>query len=238
VTRSNAGARLSAYLEGDLSTRERSKLESQLADDPAMRETLRELENVVGLLRDLPEPEVPPAFSTRVIARVQEQREQASGGLLDSVRRLLDSVRRLLDSVRRLFEPAVAVPLAAGITALALVIGSQQGIEPPAGALDAEPLEVAAVLEPTLPPMPTRADEAPKTELVSTTPRDMDEMTLTEIQRHTLQTILARHPHEDLARLLRGSGHPHAASFATQVVDIGPSLVMVSHGARLGARRR
>jgi len=224
VTRSNAGARLSAYLEGDLSTRERSKLESQLADDPAMRETLRELENVVGLLRDLPEPEVPPAFSTRVIARVQEQREQASGGLLDSV--------------RRLFEPAVAVPLAAGITALALVIGSQQGIEPPAGALDAEPLEVAAVLEPTLPPMPTRADEAPKTELVSTTPRDMDEMTLTEIQRHTLQTILARHPHEDLARLLRGSGHPHAASFATQVVDIGPSLVMVSHGARLGARRR
>lgn len=224
MTRSNAGARLSAYLEGDLSTRERSKLESQLADDPAMRETLRELENVVGLLRDLPEPEVPPAFSTRVIARVQEQREQASGGLLDSV--------------RRLFEPAVAVPLAAGITALALVIGSQQGIEPPAGALDAEPLEVAAVLEPTLPPMPTRADEAPKTELVSTTPRDMDEMTLTEIQRHTLQTILARHPHEDLARLLRGSGHPHAASFATQVVDIGPSLVMVSHGARLGARRR
>lgn len=224
MTRSNAGARLSAYLEGDLSTRERSKLESQLADDPAMRETLRELENVVGLLRDLPEPEVPPAFSTRVIARVQEQREQASGGLLDSV--------------RRLFEPAVAVPLAAGITALALVIGSQQGIEPPAGALDAEPLEVAAVLEPTLPPMPTRADEAPKTELVSTTPRDMDEMTLTEIQRHTLQTILARHPHEDLARLLRGSGHPHAASFATQVVEIGPSLVMVSHGARLGARRR
>jgi hypothetical protein len=231
VTRSNAGARLSAYLEGDLSTRERSKLESQLADDPAMRETLRELENVVGLLRDLPEPEVPPAFSTRVIARVQEQREQASGGLLDSV-------RRLFDSVRRLFEPAVAVPLAAGITALALVIGSQQGIEPPADALDAEPLEVAAVLNPTLPPMPTRADEAPKTELVSTTPRDMDEMTLTEIQRHTLQTILARHPHEDLARLLRGSGHPHAASFATQVVDIGPSLVMVSHGARLGARRR
>lgn len=224
MNRSNAGARLSAYLEGDLSTAERSKLESHLADDPALRETMRELENVVGLLRDLPEPELPPAFSTRVIARVQEQREQASGGLLDWV--------------RRLFEPAVAVPLAAGITALALVIGSQQGFESPAGALDAGSLEVVGVPEPTLPPTLTRAHEAPKMELAAATPRDMNEMTLTEIQQRTLQTILSRHPHEDLARLLRGSGHPNAASFATQVVEIGPSLVLVSHDSRPGGRRR
>ncbi len=72
MNRSNAGARLSAYLEGDLSESERSKLESRLADDPALRATLREIESVVGLIRDLPEPELPSAFSSRVLARVQE----------------------------------------------------------------------------------------------------------------------------------------------------------------------
>jgi len=223
LSRSNAGARLSAYLEGDLSEAERSKVESRLADDPELRETLRELEDVVALVRALPEPELPPAFSTRVIARVQEQGERAPGGILGWIQRLI--------------EPAVAVPLAAGITALALFIGSQQGISPaaePAGgdwlaAVADRPhaTSPAAARQPSPQPAPTR---------LARQPVDTGSMALSEIQRRTLQTILSRNRHEDLAALLRGSGHPHAASFASQVVEVDPNLQVVSLEQRRARR--
>ena len=211
MNRSKAGARLSAYLEGDLSESERSKLESRLVGDPELRDSLRELEGVVALLRNLPEPELPPAFSTRVIARIEEEGSAARGGL------------RVW--VLRLFEPAVAVPLAAGITALALVIGSQQGTEAIGTELVAsEPqTDELSVAEARTRPA---AAQAPSRR-VGLPPDQGSEMTLTEIQRRTLQTILSRHQHEDLARLLRGSGHPHADSFVTQVVETDPNLQVV-----------
>ncbi len=223
MNRSNAGARLSAYLEGDLSESERSKLESRLADDPALRATLREIESVVGLIRDLPEPELPSAFSSRVLARVQEQGEQAPGGVRGWIQRLV--------------EPAMAVPLAAGVTALALFIGSQQEIAPPLDASGGSSLQAAAMEQQT-PATSRRVAAAPgsaPTELASTSP-DTGSMTLTEIQRHTLQTILSRYPHGDLARQLRGSGHPHAASFVNHVVETGPNLQVVSFETRRARR--
>lgn len=215
MNRSKAGARLSAYLEGDLSESERSKLESQLAGDPGLRETLRELEGVVGLLRDLPEAELPPAFAARVMARVQEQREPAALGAWVWL--------------RRIFEPVVAVPLAGGITALALAIGTQQGPDPVVDEAGTSGPRLAASPAPAasseqMPPLSARPVR------LASDSRDLERMSsLTEIQKRTLQTILSRHRHEDLARMLSGSGHPYASSFAREVFETGPTLMMVSH---------
>ncbi|MGI9591853.1 MAG: anti-sigma factor family protein [Myxococcota bacterium] len=219
MNRSKAGARLSAYLEGDLSESERSKLESHLADDVALRDSLRELEGVVALLRNLPEPELPPAFSTRVIARIQDEGSAARGPRV---------------WILRLFEPAVAVPLAAGITALALVIGSQQGTDATGtGLVVAEPtIDEVVVAETRARPS---AAQAPS-QLAAGLRAQGSELSLNEVQRRTLQTILSRHPEEDLARLLRGSGHPHAESFVTQVVETDLNLQVVSLEQRRGRR--
>ena len=190
-------------------------MESRLAEDPTLRETLRELEAVVALVRDLPEPELPPAFSTRVIAHVQEQRERAPGGIFGSIQRLI--------------EPAVAVPWAAGITALALFIGSQQEISATTDPSGGDWVAAVGDRPHAISPAEAREPEprALPTQLASQ-PGDTDGMTLSEIQRNTLQMILSRNRHEDLAALLRGSGHPHAASFANQVVEVGPNLQVVS----------
>jgi len=220
VNRSKAEARLSAYLEGDLSGTERSQLESDLAGDADLRESLREIESVVALLRDLPEPELPPAFSTRVMAQVQEQAARPRG---------------LRVWLERLLAPRVTVPLAAGVTALALVISAEPYTMDRIGDLEAtgvastEAAIPAGPLAPARPVTPSRVDLA-SAEVVER------EMTLTEIQRQTLQTILSRHPDEDLARLLRGSLHPHASSFATHLTEPDAGLQVVNFERRGGRR--
>lgn len=198
-------------------------MESRLADDPKLRETLRELEDVVALVRALPEPELPPAFSTRVIARAQEQGERAPGGVLGWIQRLI--------------EPAVAVPLAAGITALALFIGSQQGISPAAEPLEGDWLAAVADRPHATSPAAARQQLAqPAASRLARQPADTGAGALSEIQRHTLQTILSRNRNEDLGALLRGSGHPHAASFANQVVEVDRNLQVVSLEQRRARR--
>jgi len=177
-------------------------MESHLAEDASLRESLREMEGLVALLRDLPGPELPPAFSTRVIARIEDEGSQAPG--------------RVRLWIQRLFEPAVTVPLAAGITAVALVVGAQQHTDEPGTELVMSAPQVAA-----LPP------REPDRRLASMS-NNGSEVSLTEIQQRTLQTILSRHQDHGLARLLRGSGHPHAASFASQVMESDHNLQVVS----------
>lgn len=56
---------LSAYLDGQLSPRERARLEARLADDPALRQALAELRALRAALRHLPPPRVPRNFALR-----------------------------------------------------------------------------------------------------------------------------------------------------------------------------
>jgi len=53
---------LSAYLDGELSTREQDLLESRLATDPELRARLEELRRTVSLVRDLPQVQAPRNF--------------------------------------------------------------------------------------------------------------------------------------------------------------------------------
>ena len=54
--------RLSAYIDGALSPRERARLEKQLAEDPALRARLEALRRTVALVRELPPVPAPRNF--------------------------------------------------------------------------------------------------------------------------------------------------------------------------------
>ena len=61
-TRERRDELLSAYLDGELSDRERTRLEGRLAADPALRAELEALRHTVALVRDLPSVPVPRNF--------------------------------------------------------------------------------------------------------------------------------------------------------------------------------
>jgi hypothetical protein len=64
---------LSAYLDGQLSARERARLEDQLATDPALEAELRALRHTVALVRDLPSVPVPRNFILPQTAAARSQ---------------------------------------------------------------------------------------------------------------------------------------------------------------------
>jgi anti-sigma factor RsiW len=67
--------RLSSYLDGELSPKERARLEARLASDPRLQEALDELRDTVQLLRALPRVRAPRNFLlTREMVGVQETR--------------------------------------------------------------------------------------------------------------------------------------------------------------------
>ncbi|MEA3375702.1 MAG: zf-HC2 domain-containing protein [Chloroflexota bacterium] len=53
---------LSAYLDGELSEREREQLETRLSEDPALRAELRALHQTMSLVRELPRASAPRNF--------------------------------------------------------------------------------------------------------------------------------------------------------------------------------
>ncbi len=55
--------RLSAYLDGQLSSRETSQLEARLRADPGLRQALDDLRGTVQMLRGLPEVKAPRSFA-------------------------------------------------------------------------------------------------------------------------------------------------------------------------------
>lgn len=183
---SRVNRRLNDYLEDELAPRTRERLEAQLAEDPALRRELSELEATVALLHRLPRPDPPPALADSVMARVRAG--EAEPG-------------RWLDWLRRLTEPAVAVPLAVAFTALALVVGAQRDRLP--GAEDAGPAEQVASIEPPARPAPQVAPDPTPTRLAR------------RMQRLTMLQELARNGQlQQAVGILSGAGHPYAPSFA------------------------
>ena len=61
-TRERRDELLSAYLDGELSDRERTRLEARLAADPALRVEMEALRRTVALVRELPSVPVPRNF--------------------------------------------------------------------------------------------------------------------------------------------------------------------------------
>lgn len=196
-------ARLSAYLEGDVSPREATRIEAALEASPDLREELRVLQATVSLLRGLPRPEAPPALTERVVARVR-------AGEADPV--------RWRDWLHRLFEPTFAVPLAAAVAALLVFLGTPPGGLPGGGPAPDTPI---AAVTPPVPTLTVARDTSGGTTLRVRTP---NRLVLRMPRRQRLQMM----------RMLRGAGHPHSASLASQMEPDG-DIVLASFSER---RRR
>lgn len=87
--------KLSAYLDGEVTPVEKSRIEKHLAECEACRESFQELEKTVRHLRNLGELEPPPWLSARIMARVREEAGREKGLL----RRLLQAPLRWRISV-------------------------------------------------------------------------------------------------------------------------------------------
>jgi anti-sigma factor RsiW len=181
---------LSGYLEGDLPPGDRSRVSDHLTQCPECAEQLAELESTRRLLRCLPEPELPRAFTESVMARVRAGEADPPS---------------LVRWLRRLAEPALAVPVAASFAALVAVLAMQAGVA------DQRAPGLQAAVEPT--PAPRVAavapEPAPRDEQVA--PVKAQSQHVREMQRRSLALLMARRgrPTE-----LRGAGHPYSPSFA------------------------
>jgi anti-sigma factor RsiW len=190
---------------------------AHLAECPECAEELRELESTVMLLRRLPEATVPPAFAASVMACVRAGEAEPGG---------------LLRWLRALAEPVFAVPLAAGLAGLVLFAGLWGG---PFQQLDAEPEPLArvAVSEPPaeLAPGPGLRPASPAS-WASAGPKVLPAQAERRIelvramQRRSLLQQLARGGHtKEVARTLRGAGHPLSSSMASHFEDHEPTNI-------------
>jgi len=191
-------ARLSAYLEGDVSSREAARIEAALEASSELREEFRLLQATVGLLRGLPRPEAPLGLAERVVERVR-------AGEAEPV--------RWRDWLHRLFEPAFAVPLAATAAALLVFVGTPTG-----GLLEDESAPGAPLAASALPvPVVTVARETAGPEASGV--RNSSRVDLRMPQRQRLQMVRmlrgAGHPHSAaLASQMEPDGEVVLASFA------------------------
>jgi hypothetical protein len=172
VNHSKVRARLDEYLERDLPTREYDRVSKHLAECAECRAELRELEATVALLRRLPDPELPPAFTETVMARVRAGEAEPSG---------------VLAWLGRLTEPARALPMALATLALAVGIGTWRDPaveEPPTGVVVNDP-------------------DHPAAERL-------------RLMQH-LNQLMREGRRDQVARMLRGAGHPHSDSLARHI---------------------
>ncbi len=138
--------RMGEYLQGDLTLSQRALFDAHLDGCEACSGELRGLRDTVGLLRELPGPEVPPHLANRVIARIQDG---------EGRERWWDGLAAFWDTI----DPARYLPPLAGaaLTTAVVIVGVRDlGWEIP-GLSAPEPTgaEVASVL---------RADEAARSD--------------------------------------------------------------------------
>lgn len=194
-------ARLSEYLERELIPEERSRVERHLESCPDCARELRELRATVSLLRRLPEPGHPPGLADAVMAQIALEASRPA------------SLRSL---VRRTAEPRVAALLAAGLAGFVLLV---QAVDPklePSGSTQIASLDgrLPSAFESGLWP----SDE-PR-------PRAVGASVLSNAIGYRPNSEYARRAHlQEVARLLRGAGHPYSESLASHF-ESQPTVVM------------
>lgn len=73
--------RLSAYCGGDLEPAEQARIETHLASCPACRAQLADMRTALHLIRSTPQVEPPPWMTSRIMARLREEKAQKQGWL-------------------------------------------------------------------------------------------------------------------------------------------------------------
>jgi hypothetical protein len=217
---SEVRARLSEYLDRDLTNEERARVGAHLESCTDCDRELNELRETVSLLRRLPEPTLPAGISEAVMLRIArgEGREAR--------------VRTLF---RRVAEPRFAAPLAAGLAGLFFLFQSPEGnVTPPSASAhgngaNTSALDVATIFQDAN----GGGDDAWvgahdggsgwRTGLTSGfTPSEAYRQYLTQAR---LEEARGRARIQEFASQLRGAGHPNSASFASQF-EARPNVVL------------
>jgi hypothetical protein len=102
------------YLEGDLALERRALFDAHLDECSECSEEIGAMRATIALLRELPEPEVPPQLANDVMRRIRAG--EARAGWLD----------RLRDIGASLLDPRVLAPASAAMLALGIVLGTGQ----------------------------------------------------------------------------------------------------------------
>jgi hypothetical protein len=211
VRHSRANARLSDFVEGDLTPVERAGVAAHVTECGECARDLAELRATVSLLQRLPDPELPPGFTASVMARVRAGDAEPRG---------------LGHWLRRLAEPALALPLAASVAGLGIFLVVRGGLVPGAELRPAAPAEVALALPAERAPSAVAPGEqsagAPGWLLDAQGARIAVRGNRPPLTR-ALPVPLPGQSIE-LAHLLRGAGHPHSLAFAGQLSKTAPPI--------------
>jgi hypothetical protein len=106
-------AHLGDHLEGDLDLRTRVSVDAHLAACEDCAKELRELRSTIALVRSLPAPQPEPGIADAVMERIDAGEGRTA--------------RRLPVAISWVFDPRVAVPLAAGIAGLVVLVSMENG---------------------------------------------------------------------------------------------------------------
>jgi hypothetical protein len=221
-------AQLSAYLERDLGPDERSQIETHLESCAACGSELRELRATVSLLRGLPEPGHPPGLAESVMARAAREAQRPA---------------RVIQLVRRTAEPRFAAALAAGVAGLFfLVDGSDPGGSTAPTATAPIGLFAHSTMLPSQPAAARVASAAPRearsARSFGIVLGDSDAPRASALRPARTRVMSSATPRgaydqyarrariEEVARLLRGAGHPYSDSLASHFEE--PSTVAMA----------
>ena len=218
MNHSKVRARLSSFMERELSDGENRKVAAHLDECSSCSEELVELQDAVRLLRGLPDPELPLAFTESVMARIRDGEAEPSG---------------VFGWLGRLLDPMVLVPVALGLAAFVYIQAASLATP------DSEPLVIAAA-EPT-PPM--TADPIPLAGVTGgTAPEgwlpvgtvgstgtvaglDVNQRRQARARRdlirqmQRMQVLVRSGRTDEAARMLRGANHPSSQRLAEHILS-------------------
>jgi hypothetical protein len=207
VSHSKLRARLNDYVDRELPGTQRAELSAHLAECQDCAAELRELEYTVGLLRRLPEEELPPGFADAVMERV----------------RAGESEPGWLRTLRGLLQPTLTIGATAAIAGLAVFAVVR---EAPTGTVASAPTQTAHAERP-LPP-PTSSVDFTRSPVQRRAPFEVARRDVARPQGHIPQTrrhrraldlALLGQP-DQVARTLRGAGHPHSNTLAAHFEEL------------------
>jgi anti-sigma factor RsiW len=213
-------ARLSEYLERDLTIEERARIGAHLERCTDCDRELNELRETVSLLRRLPEPTLPAGISEAVMLRIARGEGREA---------------RVRSLFRRAAQPRFAAPLAAGLAGLFLLFQAPdaavtpQRAPAPVAVADASALGVPAGI----------ADSIAASDEVWVGLRDSgagwrtgvtSDFTPAEAYRQyvnqaRMEEARGRARMQEYARQLRGAGHPNSESLASRF-ESRPNIVL------------
>ncbi len=115
-------AKMGDYLEGQLGLTDRALLDAHLDGCPVCSAEVAQMRATIGLLRSLPEPEVPGDFSANVMRRIRNGDAKPS---------FMDRVNAFFEDA---FSPRVLAPASAALLSAGFVLwGQQVGLFEPGG---------------------------------------------------------------------------------------------------------